>query len=300
MNTETLGNKIAFGYFIVTLAAFIILCICMGHLGWIWSKLFETTSDEMTGEVVWSLSRGMLTYIEQAATTDDATLRSILIDDGSLWLWGQIKNELPEIVEFGCINAIILRLPQTKMWAKLSAIAGGFLLQAIIAISWEAPVTFELFWEFMLDTWCRPVISILCIAAVVYALYQMLVKHSDDIGGIANKAVNVVMMLFVVVFKEAIQVILLVVLFDFIFLGGYAVTGSVGSILMKILTLLAPLGFMLLYRLFNPLMEKASNGILTHMLKDQAYEKTIAGELFCFVIMVLMLVSCFVLYFRLT
>lgn len=275
----------AWAYLLITILIFVLVCFLMGHTEWIYSVLTQNTVSDLTGETPRFLAAEYFDVIAYTPNFSQAARDEIVVKMAEAML-----PQIPAAFLFSNIDSFITdRVKKDSFTEKFICFCAAYVLQAIIAVSCIEPVT----WMDAVVNCVKLIMIIWLLGGIIYYVYNVFSGNSD-IGSIVNDIVSVMMAALYPIGKEIIKLVFLTTLFS---VSLYIINGILGLVgIGQIITLSAIL-MTVYYIVLNRLLDKAADAISEKFIiyissqTDLVYRKFFVGELFCFIVCIIVIIS---------
>lgn len=275
----------AWVYLLFAVLLFVLVCLLMGHAEWIFSVLAQNTFSDLTGETPRMLAVEYCDVILDTPGLSQTARDEIVVNMAQAML-----PQIPAAFLFSNIDSFITDRIKKDSWIeKIVCFIAAYVLQALIAVSCVAPVT----WTDAVLNCTKVVISIWLIGGVIYFVFNIL-SGNANIGSLVNEVVSVIMAMIYPIGKEMVKLAFLTTLFS----GSlYIVNRILEAVSLESILTISPALLIIYYVALNRLLDKAASAISDKLIRlasaqtDIVYRKFFIGELFCFIVCVLVITS---------
>ncbi len=293
-------NKFAYIYVGVVAFIFVFMCIIMGHPSWIVTVFTEST----VGDYINEIPQLVLDYFDYSmnnmATSDVEVVREKL--DVIAYA---IAANIPMVVQFGFIdNFVTTYIKADNRKQKGCIFIAQCFIQALIALSWTEPVDFAAF-----SQGSGPIICILISMWVVSFLVPILktiftktIYTGEGFDLNIDKNLSVPFSVVIGFFQEFIKAIISFSIFTTAISMVYITTiFTKQELIVKFLNIIAPILYIFCYRALSKPINYITSFLIYIFLKKEKinYQKTAFSDVFGCIFAVGMMVTCFVMYFKL-
>ncbi len=213
---------------------------------------------------------------------------------------------MPEMLEFFFIDAIVRKVVKIKNKATaITLFFASYILQAMIAVSWTEPVTWDLFEEKIFESMIQIITVTWMLGGIFYFLIHGIVTSERgvefDFEAIINKIANVPMQFVISLFEQAMKLSFVSMFFGIACTGIGIVNESLSlKVINPVLLMAAPFFYLILTHCLDRIGDFSVKFIEKMAREDDyiKYRETFAGDLLCFTIALFMLGGCIWLQIR--
>lgn len=294
-------TRAAWAYLFVTLVAFLVLCLVMGHPVWFFTIFYENTVSDLTGQQPIGAAYGLLA---EAIRGDVSGAADVLVS--------AVHEDLPSTVQFVSIDGLVVSV---VLWfdkrhraagaspdrdtgltrrAALVTFVAGYFLQAIVALGWSGGLSLNAACNYFMEHFFDVLLHGTILIGIALWVYGAFIKGEQDLSRI-HGTVNVLMAVVAVIFFQVVK--------SFIVTYAYVLLVAVVGVLFGATGYFPPLVFIwsvavpLCLCAVNRRIDRGAELLTGHFAREfdreVGFRRSLGGDVLCCLIAVLFTVSCF-------